>query len=355
MSGVQACPILGKRLTPGAPTGLKQDEFEKGILPIDQVRSWDRVNTEFLIKNADAEFSVGLLNNLLMPDERVGDWGLPGHGDLKATCGSFYLKACFNLEAHPDGLAVFCSHIHRCFSPKCPTCWKLWALRASGRIEERILAFQKSVPSLGKPIHVVASVPKWEYGLDPVKMRKKATSIVKKAHFEGGSGIFHPFREDKLTGLWYFSPHFHYIGFGWIQGTDQIFKSKGWIVKNLGVRKNVFGTAFYQLTHCGVYYGPGRRCSVTWMGALAYNQLKIPKRPKKLDRCAYCGEKMVKPFWDGEGSPPLPCMGLDRFYLAKADNWITQEEILWDWLNPFKDNYHPESSMGLFSYDSVSS
>lgn len=299
-------------------------------------------NFDILLKSADEDFPLQSLKNLLMPDERIGDWGLPSHGSAKKTCGSFFRKICPNPDCHPDGLKVFKSKIKRCFSPKCPVCWGAWAKREAGRIEYRIRQAQKLYPSLGRPIHVVASVPSWDYGLNPSEMRKKAYKIVKKAGFVGGSGIFHSFRQDPNSGLWFYSAHFHFIGFGWISGSARIYKSKGWIVKNLGVRDNVFGTAFYQLTHCSVWYGVGRKHSVTWMGSLAYNQLGIPKRPKRVDRCCYCGEEMKTVIWDGEGDPPLPCRGLDGFYLAKADHWITREEAFWMAINPFKNDVDPE-------------
>jgi hypothetical protein len=315
-----------------------------GILPLDQVRSYDLIrNSEILIKAADEDFPLNSLDSLLLPSDRVGDWGLPSHGSAKDSCGSFFRKACFNLEDHPDRLAVFTSKIKRCFSPKCPVCWGAWALREAGRIEFRITESMKVKPSLGLPIHVVVSVPSWEYNLDPSVLRKKAYVVGKEAGFSGGSAIWHPFRQDKHSGLWYFSPHFHLIGFGWIQGAELVYKANGWIVKNLGVRSNVFGTAFYQLTHCGVYYGAGRKHSVTWLGSLAYNQLPLPPRPEKKDLCPYCGEELVSVVWVGEGDPPLPCVGQDRFYFAKADNWATKEELYWASINPFKDDF---SSLG---------
>jgi hypothetical protein len=314
-----------------------------GILPLDQVPLKDLIrNVEILLRDADAEFPLSGLNGLLLPDERFDEWGLPSHGESQPDCGSFYRVACFNLEDHPDGLAVFSSRVHRCFSPKCPVCWGAWALREAGRIEYRVLESQKKLPSLGLPIHVVASVPSWEYGLSKEQLAKKATRYVKEAGFLGGCCVFHQFRQDKISGLWYFSPHFHMIGFGWIEGAEDVYESKGWIVKNLGVRHNVFGTAFYQLTHCSVYYGPGRKHSVTWIGELAYNKgLKIPPKPVKPDLCPYCGETFQKVVWVGEGDPPLPCVAQDRFYLAKADGWSTREELYWAAINPFKDGLDP--------------
>ena len=345
------------------------DVSKQGILPIDQVpNTKTRKNTvvyekptgvvssfyeikrnqDILLKSADKGFPLRSLKNLLMPDERVGDYGLPGHGpEAKDICGVFYRVGCLNVESHPEGKGVFQSKVTRCFSPKCPVCWGSWALREAGRVEHRIKMVKNIRASFGQPIHVVASVPSSDYWRSIPELRKTAYKQAEKAGFRGGSCIIHPFRQDKFSGLWYFSPHFHLIGFGWIEGTEEVYKTSGWVIKNLGVRKNIFGTAFYQLTHCGVYYGPEKKHNITWFGALSYNKFKkgeIPKGPKRITKCPYCKSEMKRVIWNGAGREPLPCMGQDQFYLAKAEDWH---------FKGYKEPYLPRESRSLDEYQNI--
>lgn len=284
-----------------------------GILPY-----IDHIVPDYLDDSSFSDHFSTFKKLICLPGDRVDNWGLPGHGVAKATCGTFFMKGCLNISDHPDNLGYFEPHVHKCFSPTCPTCWLLWCKRASGRISDRIDSYLDVHKKL-KPIHVVASVPISTYHLHVADLRKKAQKYVKKAGFWGGSCIFHPFRQEKGSGIWYFSPHFHFIGVGWIKNTKDLYSKSGWIVKNVRVRQTVFGTAFYQLTHAGVWYGEGRRESITWIGVMAKNKMRMdPLSYGREKRCPYCGEKLVNLIWIGEGDPPLPC---GRGYLARAENW----------------------------------
>jgi hypothetical protein len=255
-----------------------------------------------------------------LPDVQIGGWGLPGHGQQKDTCGTFFMKGCLNLSEHPDGLAVFKPMVRRCFDPKCPEDWHFWALRGADRIAVQIEDFAKKNPWVGKPIHHVVSVPKKDWHLSKSELCKKAYHVAKRTGFLGGSVIYHPFRESD-DSRWYFSPHFHLIGFGWIKDTDKEFKRSGWISHNERVRKSVFGTAFYQLTHCGVWYGSGKKCSITWFGCMAYSKFKREKSIRDQVFCPYCGEPMETLIYIGPGDMPLPCSGIGGVYLACSDGW----------------------------------
>ncbi|MCJ7424003.1 hypothetical protein MUP01_07015, partial [Candidatus Bathyarchaeota archaeon] len=232
----------------------------------------------------------------VLPNFKFNGWGLPSHGIAKDDCGTYGMKACLNVDEHPDGLAVFKPYMKSCFSPKCPTCWNSWAKREANRIERRILHAMKKHPHCGLPIHFMLSVPKSQWHLSVAELRKIAISICIKVGFRGGSLIVHPFRETD-DGRWYVSVHFHMIGFGWIECVADEYKSSGWIAKNLGIRKSVFGTAYYQLTHCGVWYGVGVKHSVTWFGDLAYNKLPMPSKINEKCCCPYCGSKIRPVVW----------------------------------------------------------
>jgi len=145
-----------------------------------------------------------------------------------------------------------------------------------------------------------------------VNLRVKAYVVSKKSGFYGGSCIFHPFREDELTKRWYFSPHFHMIGYGWIEGTKEGYEEHGWIVKNAGLRKTVSGTAMYQLSHAGVH---DKYHTVTWFGSLSYNKLHV--EPKRLEEelCPICGSKLHELWYFGAAELPK----------EEGDYWLDPE------------------------------
>jgi len=66
----------------------------------------------------------------------------------------------------------------------------------------------------------------------------------------------------------------------------------GYIVKVLGARKTIFGTAWYQLNHASVKKGVSRFHVATWFGVASYRKLKV--LPKKHDIvCPICEHDLV--------------------------------------------------------------
>lgn len=194
-----------------------------------------------------------------------------------------------------------------CGRLSCPTCYEKVCGKLALKIEHRMNAFKLKGREL-KAVHVVVSPS--EIDIDMLKfpsLRKKAYHMSMKCGILGGSIIFHPFRryseddfkEDLERGFdyqvapaaWYLSPHFHIIGYGWIQHTKENFERSGWIVKNLGVRKSIRATAHYQLSHCGI---SPRFHSVVWFGALSYGKLKCGKLPPEEHVCSLCGSPYEK-------------------------------------------------------------
>ncbi|GAI77906.1 unnamed protein product, partial [marine sediment metagenome] len=107
--------------------------------------------------------------------------------------------------------------------------------------------------------------------------------------------------------VWYWSPHFHLFGFGWITNTKKISEKYGWVIKNHGVRDSIGGTAFYQLTHCGIHNG---KQAVTWFGILHYSKMKIDPPPKtdaefESRECRLCGDRLRLVRYHGSKPPPL--------------------------------------------------
>jgi len=118
----------------------------------------------------------------------------------------------------------------------------------------------------------------------------------------GGLSIFHPYRCDSAE--WYWSPHFHTIGYEWIQGTKEVYEDQGWIVKNIGVRKDVVKVVAYALSHAGIREG---QHTVTWFGELGYAKLKVELEPDDENRCPFCLSPLILLQWIAtDRGPPIP-------------------------------------------------
>ena len=247
-----------------------------------------------------------------------GDWVLPGSGEAYADCGSWRKRGCLEVDLHKqNGLEedfankVFIEVYRRsCMRAECPTCYESWASRDAHRIEDRLKVVGRK---MGLVIHLTLSPSEKIVSMLPYeKLRAKAYSIAKKSGFRGGSCIFHPFRESE-SGLWVFSPHFHMIGYGWIEWTAEDYELSGWVVKNLGVRESVYATAFYQLSHCGI---SSKFDSVTWFGALAYNKLKIAViHSEELHLCPICHKKLRAVLY----------VGSEKFEFKEGGAWLDAE------------------------------
>jgi len=150
-------------------------------------------------------------------------------------------------------------------------------------------------------------------------LKRRAYDLAGEVGFLGGSCIFHPFREDEPTKRWYVSPHFHMIGYGWIKRVKESYEKSGWVARNLGVRESVSATAFYQLSHAGVWYGEGRRHSVTWFGGLSYSKLKVEPKLKEAEKCPLCEKELVKLIWSSNlGSCSVPDVVGEYFVDSKG-------------------------------------
>jgi len=248
---------------------------------------------------------------------------LPGHGHARSDCGEFFTVGCLD-----HGYIE--KHIKTCMRADCPICRQKWAGRLAGKAENRI----SQVRGLGPPKHVMVSVPQEDWGLvqsDYPKLRTKVYKILKRVGVRGGLLIFHPLRRkcprcgaipqmghktclncNNYWFEWYFSPHFHVVGFGWIEGTGAEYLKSGYVVKNIGRRKSVGGTVLYQLSHAGVHL---RYHVLTWFGALSYNKLKCEPEPREGNTCPTCGAKLIPCRWFGEGDDPLKDRGEGAFWL----------------------------------------
>jgi len=234
---------------------------------------------------------------------------LPATEEPHDWCGNWIWEGCMYSQDHKgkNKGKIFVNRYQRsCYRASCRDCMPKWVNREADAITKRIQRFCKKNPRL-KPIHIVVSPPTWDYTKGVSKLRKQASVISKSVGVKGSAMFFHPARFDRGM-LPYYAPHFHMIGFGWIEDTELLYKKNGWIVKNLGVRKTmgeVFGTVQYELTHTGI---KKRRHSVTWIGELSYRKLKVQKvNSKRL--CPDCNRELQQldytlKGWSLLGEPP---------------------------------------------------
>lgn len=251
-------------------------------------------------------------------------WDLPGKAKRPTNdwCGSFYtdpnhtFPGCLNHEKHPDRMDhVFIKHPHTCFKKDCPLCYLRWVDRETVKINARIDYLLGRAESK-KIAHYVISVPKKLYSRKYENLKKMAIKWGMEAGIEGGVLIFHPFRQNDDVfrrgkngrsylvkkadpsmpkGAWYFSPHFHVVGYGWLPdgSTSRVFsESHGWIVKKQPERVTVGGTIWYQLTHCGIHK---KYRAVNWFGICALTTgTRVPKPERVAEKCPHCGDPVAK-------------------------------------------------------------
>jgi len=250
-----------------------------------------------------------------------GDSQLVGNGEVtNEYCGKYLgLRGCKRLDLH-DKITVsgenfknkvFVHVVHHwCNKPSCPVCYKHgWAVRQAGRMELRL---KEGAKRFGQVEHIVVSVPSKDYGLNWKALRAKVRRVLEDCGVVGGGIIPHDFRYDVRKG-WFFSPHFHVLGFirggygrcrrckggncyacdGFEGRVYRLYRKNGYIVKVLGERKTIFGTAWYQLNHASIKKGVKRFHVVTWFGVCSYRKLKVTaERVKRV--CPICGHDLVR-------------------------------------------------------------
>jgi hypothetical protein len=255
-----------------------------------------------------------------------GDYRLVGNGEVtNGYCGKFArFKGCLRVDLHNktslDGVnyagKVFVRRVKfSCGKPSCPICYKNgWAVREAENIKHRLVEASKR---FGKVEHLVCSIPTKDYGLELGVLRRKVNNMLKKIGVVGGALIFHGFRFNRKKG-WYWSPHFHVMGFiiggysrcrhckggdcyacgGFDGKTYKLYRENGYIVRVFDERITIFGTAWYQLNHSSYKVGVKRFHIATWFGNCSYRKLKVtPKTRKEL--CPICQHELVEILYFG--------------------------------------------------------
>jgi hypothetical protein len=258
------------------------------------------------------------------------DWSLPGHGQPYEDCGRFGWKGCLNVDLHSvprldvdySGKVYVKRYRRSCGRASCSVCYEKWASLQAHRAERRLRAFKRG---RDRPIHVIVSPDQLSIDrLDYSKLRARVYFVLERVGVYGGICLFHPFRE-REGGSWYLSPHFHVIGFGWVSRVGQTYRETGWIIKNLGVRKSVFATLQYQLSHAGVHAGKPKRTTVTWFGALSYNKFKFTIERER-EVCPICECGLVRLMYVGVGDPPGIDLLEEGEYFTDSKDWSARGE-----------------------------
>ena len=240
-----------------------------------------------------------------------GNWQLVGNGkQTNGFCGVFMrFKGCLRVDLHNrislDGVVhkneVYIQPVHNwCNKPSCPVCYRHgWALREAGKIEMRLAEASKR--GFGQVEHIVCSVPVKDYDLGYDSLRAKVVQLLFSRGVVGAALVFHAFRYS-IIKQWYFSPHYHALGFladgyscrlckrknncikgcgGFDDRSYQAFLRDGYYVKVLGKRKTVFGTAWYELNHSSIDVTKERFHVAVWFGVCSYRKMKLSDEVKE--------------------------------------------------------------------------
>jgi hypothetical protein len=265
-----------------------------------------------------------------------GNWQLVGNGSVtNEYCGTFFrIKACSRVELHNrikyvkvtiDGKESVVRTtgkvdrkivLHYCNKPSCSVCYKHgWAVRLAGSIEARLKEASKR---FGLIEHIIVGIPSKFWHLSYEELKKKCFEGCSVRGVIGGVLIFHGFRYN-VRKHWYWSPHFHVLGFifgGYKCRGCKIVKEKGkcgienrgcdgFVNRNFrenekdglyfkvkGKRKTVWGTARYQLDHASIDVTKKRFRVATYFGVCSYRKLKVTVEKHK-DLCRICKHELT--------------------------------------------------------------
>jgi len=250
-------------------------------------------------------------------------WHMTGYDDPLDSCGKWSWRGCLDHHKHENGKIEAQSYQMKCIRSKCKKCYGSWIARETSKAYKRIKKFDIWFAGRDKIKHVIVSVPRWEQGKPLEELRKDMRKLCKRAGLRGGLDVVHPFR--CKDGKWFFSPHFHVMAYGWVKGTENIFKDKGWIIKNKGIRKSIKGTISYILSHAGI---KKRRHTLTWWGELSYSKLTLQKEDQEeyKHRCTQC-EAVYRPlicFKEGYRREPPPT---DLIFSDDPYGWYYLEDF----------------------------
>lgn len=279
--------------------------------------------------------------------------GVPSSPDC-ARWASF--SVCKNVEGH-DGVVlggsdctgkVVVRHNHLwCKKPSCPICFiRGWSPRVARSIAGRLVEGEKR--GFGKVEHIVSSCCVADRDLPEHVLRARCRKALVDRGVSGSVMIFHAYREDRERHVLVWSPHYHIMGFlkggyrcrdcrqqfcskcdGFEGLTRRLNASDGFIVRVLGKRQTVVGTAFYQANHASLRLGVRRFHCFTWWGNCSCSKFKAEKLKaeilcpvchNEMSRCAYVGKRRVVK--DVGSADYVRVFGDDEFDASGAPNYV---------------------------------
>ena len=231
----------------------------------------------------------------------VSDIMLPGHVfDGKDSCGKWNVVGCLQGDLHGHKGGWVGKTILHCNNKGCRKCTTSSIRREAKAITDRLMTFcnlkknKKIYQGRNRSrilSHVVVSIPYEEQSgylsrEGRKELRKKTISILKKFDVDGGVMIDHPYRFSEKLESARFSPHFHFILTGWIDGriVKEIYQKTGWIVSQLSTiesQKDCYNLSKYLLSHAAVFLKEaGKRSSehsVRYFGECHNKKFKVEK------------------------------------------------------------------------------
>ena len=217
-------------------------------------------------------------------DRDVILWTVAGRGTPKHETKWFSrIVACGDdIEHYTKGTPRHCRR------PTCSACASYTMHRDAPEQAQRVFSMSKQAHhtdgwKYGRKLHATISIPPELYYKALTRggyewLKKTALRIAQQCGIVGGVLIFHPFRQNGIAddddldpnyqpvetndGNKYcarFAPHFHIVGFGWIENTAEIYEKTGWVVKNIRTRDKSIKTLhdvesiiLYLRSHAGV-------------------------------------------------------------------------------------------------------
>ena len=246
-------------------------------------------------------------------------WHLPGQKPQKSDCGQWSYMGCLNKHKHPNGEIFLKPFQKSCFRADCELCCFKWLGRSASKSTKRMKLYEKQSKKTAK--HIIISVPVWDYYKPKKELAKKAYQVLKEVKADSGLIIFHPFRYHKDSDMWYYAPHFHVIGFGWVENVVETYNKYGYVIKNLGKRETLFGTIYYQLSHCGI---KKHNHSLVYFGDCSYSKLIVEKEEEESKKCPFCKEYLQELECNTDYNlKPDPNI-METWYMAKSYEWFVK-------------------------------
>ena len=203
----------------------------------------------------------------------VGDVMLPAHAYKgKKSCGEWQFKACLNHDRHVDGCSYCRKTEFHCNSIDCNTCFEHTIRRQARSISDRLTSFANLKKNrkiymeenrVRVLLHNTLSPPVEEhYKFKTKEGRKELTKTLRKIEkrfdIDGGVTLAHPYRFTPDLKSAYWSPHYHQIVTGWIDGdiVKSVYEEFGWIVKqvsNFDSNQQCHNVVKYLLSHVASY------------------------------------------------------------------------------------------------------